>query len=485
VRAGAAALLLLTLAPQAGYGQAPAAPAAPPPPPAPADGLHATPSLFWKSGDHRFDLGFSHRTRGEAWRAFTNDTEWFTGLRTRVRAQYSFRQLFFAAAEFQNVGLLWMNEDATGAMALYRNASASADNAVGNDLRGVYLEGRPTPTSFLRVGRQDIKLGQEVLYPEPNWKYLKTARLGERLVGTVGWSHVERAYDGFTGAAEYKGVQLYGFAARPTTGVFDAESAYSSQNNINLGGGVLTVKRGTLLPNTELAVFGIDYEDDRPAHEGGLADEVGVGTLGAHWLGVYPLGPGNLDTTLWGAVQFGDYNGLDHRAGAGIVEVGYQLPNVFAKPWLRGGINISSGDTDPGDNDHNTFFNLLPTNHLYYGYADQLAFQNLTNPFVQFRASPHEMLALNFFVHWFSLTEEDDARYAGTGAFDKRVFGFPATATGGKTRVGTEYDVVATFTPHRTSTFEVGYAHLDGGAMFRTQRDRDLDFFYASFEFKY
>ena len=76
----------------------------------------------------------------------------------------------------------------------------------------------------MRVGRQDVKLGQEVLYPEPNWRYLKTARLGERLVGTVGWSHVERAYDGASAGWNLSGVQLYGFGARPTTGVFDAES---------------------------------------------------------------------------------------------------------------------------------------------------------------------------------------------------------------------------------------------------------------------
>ena len=87
--------------------------------------------------------------------------------------------------------------------------------------------------------------------------------------------------------------------------------------------------------------------------------------------------------------------------------------------------------------------------------------------------------------HWFELTKSDDMRYAGTGAYDKSSFGFPAFPSNGRRHVGVEYDVVATFTPHRTTAFEVGYAHLDGGAMFRTQRDRDLDFFYASFEFKY
>jgi hypothetical protein len=95
------------------------------------------------------------------------------------------------------------------------------------------------------------------------------------------------------------------------------------------------------------------------------------------------------------------------------------------------------------------------------------------------------MLALNLFVHWFELASDDDLRYAGTGAFDRNAFGFPGTATNGHSRVGTEYDVVVTFTPHRTTTIELGYARLEGGAMYRTARDRDLDFAYASLELKY
>jgi len=330
-----------------------------------------------------------------------------------------------------------------------------------------------------------VKLGQEVLYPEPAWRYLKTARLGERLVGTVGWSHVERAYDGAAGAFERGGVQLYGFAARPTTGVFDAEDGYEHQSDITLGGAALTLKRGTLVANSELGVFALGYQDDRPISDGGLADEVEVATFGAHWLGVYPLGPGNLDVLLWGAGQLGDYDGLDHAAAAGIVELGYQLAKLPGKPWLRAGLNIASGDGDPGDGDHETFFNLLPTNHLYYGFADQLAFQNLTNWFVQLRAAPHPMLALNLFVHWFELTDPDDARYAGTGAFSKSAFGFPAQPSNGLSHVGVEYDVVATITPHETTTIELGYAYLDGGAAFRSSAQRDLHFFYASLELRY
>jgi len=399
--------------------------------------------------------------------------------------QYAFKERLIVAGEFQDVRLLSMNANGTGALATYRNANNAGDSAHGDDLRSLYVEGRLPDRGFLRIGRQDVKLGQDVLYPEPHWRYLKMARLGERLVGTAGWTHGERAYDGFAAALEHRGVQLYGFGARPTTGVFDAEDAYSDFSDITVGGATLTVKRGTLLETSELGVFGLGYHDGRPVTDGGLPNDVEIGTFGAHWLGVYPLGPGSVDLLVWGAGQFGDYNGLDHAAGAGIFEIGYQLPGLFAKPWLRLGVNVASGDGDPGDGDHNTFFNMLPSNHLYYGFADQISFQNLTNPFVQLRLAPHPMLALNFFVHWFELTNSDDMRYAGTGAFDKSVFGFPASPSTGRNFVGVEYDLVATITPHRTTTFEVGYSHLDGGAMFQTNPSRDVDFLYLSLELRY
>jgi hypothetical protein len=456
-------------------------------PPAPLpDGFHATPNLYWKKGDHRLDIGLSVRTRPEAWEAFVDETDWYTGTRTRLRLTYAWRNTILAVTELQDVRLHGMDDDGTGALASYRNANDGHNQARGDDVRTLYLETRPTAKSFLRGGRQDIKLGsQEVQYVEPSWRYLRTQRLGERLVGTVGWSHVERAYDGFSAGVDVSGVELLVFGAQPTQGVFEAETAYRGLHDIFVGGGSVTVERGTLLANDELGVFGIYYDDERSVGRGGLEEDVEVSTLGAHWLGVHPCGPGAFDALVWGAVQTGDYDGLDHLAGAAIVEVGYQLTNVFAKPWLRIGVNAATGDSDPDDGDHSTFFNVLPTNHLYYGFADQLAFQNLWNPFVQLRLTPHPMLALNLFVHQFRLMEDDDSRYAGTGAFDGEAFGFPSFASNGHRNVGNEYDVVATFTPHKAVTIEAGFAWLDGQAVFRTAAERDVQFGYVSVELRY
>jgi len=451
----------------------------------PSDGFRATPSLGWKSGDHRVDLGLYLRTRAEYWDAFSDDEDVFGGLKTRAKLSYGFREQVIATVEGQFVQLFDMDSTASGAEQVYRNANDMRTDAGQLQLRQANLEWKPIPSLFLRAGRQDVKLGAEVAYTEPDWKYLKNSRLAERLIGTVGWSHVERATDAVQAGYDFGGHRVDAFAGRPTTGVFEVDEGMRPLHDIVYGGSAWTVKRGTWLPDTELQLFGVVYDDDRNPRHGGLAHGLTVYTTGASWLGVYELGPGRLDALLWVAGQFGEFNGDDQRAAAGIAEFGYQLPDVFAKPWLRVGVNVASGDGDPTDGDHETFFNLLPTNHLYYGFADQLAFANLINPFVQLRLTPHPKVWANLFVHWFELVSNDDFRYSGTGAFDRQSFGFPTQNTAGQSDVGLEYDAVVGVNVHRTTTVEFGFSFLDGGDVFRTRPSRDAYFAYASVEFRY
>jgi hypothetical protein len=441
----------------------------------------------YKSGDHRLDLGGAARLRYESWDAFAPATDAFTASRTRVRAQYGFRgRMLFG--ELQDVRLHGMDEapGGSGALVTYRNANGGDGRAGELGVRQLFAEFRPTETSFLRVGRQELKLGPEVLYPEPDWRYLKTARLGERLIGSVGWSHAERMVDGASGGWDLGKHYVFGFAASAAQGVFSVDDAYQRLPDVRFAGGSWTLERGTLAPNSELSLFAVGYEDERSIRDGGLPDDVRVWTAGAHWLGIHPLGPGKVDALFWLAGQTGDFNDLDHTAYAWLAEVGYQLPQLPAKPWLRAGVNLASGDGDATDGDHETFFNLLPTNHLYYGFADQLAFQNLINSFVQVRLAPHPKLALNAFVHWLRLEDDFDGRYAGTGAFDEQVFGYPMQANPrGRQHVGVEYDLVATLTPHRAVTVELGVSVLDGGALFNPSASRHLAFFYTMVEVKY
>jgi hypothetical protein len=460
------------------------------PPDEPACEVHVTPSIGISCGDHKLDLSLTTRFRTEIWDGFAGDTDTFYGIRTRVGARYSFRDAVILFGEFQDARMYRMDSDTSGAGALYRRFGGSGDQSKTKtaNMRQVYAEVRPITGLAIRGGRQDIKLGTQVVN-EGAWKYLQVQRASQRLVGTVGWTNVERSNDGFAVAYDTEGYNFYGFAANPTTGVFDHDSAYHRQKDIVYGGLSVTAKRGEWIDNTEIRTFFLGYNDDRPIDDGGLPSDVEVYTLGYSVIGVYPLGPGNVDLLLWGAGQAGKYNSQDHWAYAFIGEAGYQLSDVWSKPWLRAGVNFASGGNNEGD--HNTFFNLLPTNHLYYGFADQLAFQNLVDVFVQLMLKPHDRISINLMFHEFYLANDDDFQYFGSGAFNKQIFGYGSNTSGGEDDFGRELDVVANVDICKGFSFQGGYARMWGGDVVDRQvaagvRSTDeLDFGYLQFTFSY
>jgi len=447
------------------------------------DGWRMSPSLSWKHGDHRFDFHFNSRSRWERWEALTNNDDNIYGIRVRASGAYSWRDRFRLFAEGQYATVRDLDSNASGAALLYRaNAHKPGSNSVDSfRVRQLFGEARLDAENWLRVGRQDINNASAIAYDEANWKYLKDMRLGQRLVGGVGWTHGERSNDGVSARMEQDGHVLHLYAAQPTTGVFEIDRGYKRQLHVVFGGLDWTVERGTWLENTELGAFVIGYSDDRDAQKvAGFFGEIKTYTFGFSSLGVYPVGPGNLDLILWGAAQVGQYidsvpggtemftgtRRLDQVAGAGIAEIGYQLPNAWGKPWLRGGVNFATGDSDPGDGDRNTFFNILPTNHLYYGYADALAFSNLIDLIAQFKLSPLPNLGLELVFHQFWLYTQDDFRYFGSGAYAKDSLGYGRSVSNGSNNVGQEIDFVVNYKVNPHVGLMAGVAQLFGGHVF-------------------
>jgi hypothetical protein len=66
---------------------------------------------------------------------------------------------------------------------------------------------------------------------------------------------------------------------------------------------------------------------------------------------------------------------------------------------MRAGINSGSGDPDPNDRDHETFFQMLPTVWLYA----QFPFYNMMNNqdvFVQWLLTPHPKVNVRLDFHY-------------------------------------------------------------------------------------
>jgi hypothetical protein len=464
-------------------------------PPDPKCEVHVTPSIGLSCGDHKFDISLTHRFRTEFWDAWMGTTDTFYGLRTRVGAKYSYQDAVILFGEFQDVRTYGLGSETSGAGGLYRawGGGSTPGRTKGAHMRQVWAEVRPIAGLAIRGGRQDIKLGTQALYPEGNWKYVKVKRASQRLVGTVGWSNVERSNDGFTVQYDTDGYNYYAFVANPTTGVFDHDSAYHRQKDIVYGGLSVTAKRDTWLDNTEFRGFFLGYSDDRKISNGGLPDEVEVWTLGGSVIGIYPLGPGNLDVLFWGAGQAGRFNGQDLIAGALIGEFGYQLTEIYSKPWFRAGVNYASGDNN-GEGTLNTFFNMLPTNHLYYGFADQLAFQNLVDFFLQLMLKPHEKVSINLMFHQFWMADDDGFQWRGSGAFTKDApgnFGYAPRGTGGDSQFAKEVDIIVNVNVYKRFAVQAGFAKvwgedvIDNNVAGAVLNDDTVDWGYLQFTLKY
>ena len=85
---------------------------------------------------------------------------------------------------------------------------------------------------------------------------------------------------------------------------------------------------------------------------------------------------------VWAAGELGDWYGQPHRAASAAAEIGHRWTAAPLRPWLRAGYLYASGDGDPVDDRHGTFFQMLPSSRKY-ALSSVYAQMNLNDVFVQ------------------------------------------------------------------------------------------------------
>ena len=80
---------------------------------------------------------------------------------------------------------------------------------------------------------------------------------------------------------------------------------------------------------------------------------------------------------------------------------------------------------------------------------------------------------------------DDDARYFGTGAFNKKVFGFGAQPSRGFGGGATEIDAVASYTFNKHLSAQGGYSYMWGRGLFNANRYRNVSFGHLQLTLKY
>lgn len=374
----------------------------------------------------------------------------------------------------------------------YRAGSGSRDASIFPKQLFLRFKGLGAPTNSLRVGRFEFWDGGEVVPKDATLAALKRDRINHRLIGNFGFSHVGRSFDGAQFMIARPSGNLNLMAMRPTEGVFQL-NGLGEVKDVSVLYGAYTKP----MKKAEARAFAIHYRDDRQAPLSVKVDNrpaaartadrnaIGVSTLGGHYINTFNAGSGAADLLAWGALQTGDWGNQDHRAGAIALEAGYQPNSPKFKPWLRAGYFRSSGDGNPGDNKHGTFFPILPTPRIY---ARTPFFNEMNNEdlFVMGILRPTPKLTLRADAHKLRLTQSADLWYAGGGAFQDNSFGYAGRPSGGSRNLATLLDISADYAISPQSSIGLYVGRADGGRVIQSiYADDKLTFAYLELTHKF
>ena len=318
-----------------------------------------------------------------------------------------------------------------------------------------------------RVGRFEFMDGMEMQPKNASLQWLQSNRIAQRLIGNFGFSNGQRSLDGVD--AHYGGSNwdLTGMAARVDQGVFNM----NGNPELNVDVQYLALSRVALKQHLLWRVFGVGYHDGRtgvtktdnrplPVR---LTDHhnIRLGTYGGDVLTTLPVGKGQFDFLAWGVLQNGNWGVLHQSAGAVAVEGGYQFTKVATAPWVRGGFFRGTGDNNPADNVHNTFFQILPTPRVQarFPFYDLM---NSKDQFVQVIDKPTKRVELRGDLHWLQLTSSNDLWYQGGGAYDTKVFGYVGRPANGHSSFASMADLSADWQATHSLGVNFYYAHVWG-----------------------
>lgn len=363
----------------------------------------------------------------------------------------------------------------------YFAANGNQRNNASGFVKQAYLRFKGLRHGSLRLGRFEYLDGTEIIPKDPTLATLVQTRIAQRLIGNFGWSAVGRSYDGVQFGYDFGKNNLTLVGARATRGVYQSDAM--GELDVDLYYGAFTVPIEAEHGSGELRLFSLGYidhrtsvlkTDNRPqAVRAADHGQVQIATWGADYLHVFNTdGRGKFDILFWGALQTGSWGVQAQRAGAFVGEFGWQPPVKVWKPWLSAGYSYGSGDDNPNDSLHGTFFQVLPTPRPYARFP----FYNMENNedfYGALNLRPHAKLALRSELHALRLSNGADLWYLGGGAFQPKTFGYTGRSSKGNRSLANVWDLSADY--QVTHAFGIGlyYAHAWGKAVIASIYPKD------------
>ena len=364
--------------------------------------------------------------------------------------------------------------------------------AQGQDSREAWADRPAIPGSMGAEGDDQFDFRQGYLQLGPKWVNAKLGRQelaygDERLIGTNPWNNFGRTFDAAKLHYEHGKFSVDVFSSTVVyilrdsfdySDLFNGSETHRDQVFSAIYGSTtavdpLTIDLYVLIldeHNPTVIVPGITYPGTSLSTPGTRTDFVTLGTR----LKADPKKLNGWEFEGEFAFQTGQVSDLDLTAFAAHIGGGYN----FKCPWtprLFAEYNYASGDDDSTDGDIETFQNLFPSNHAYYGYMDLFSWQNMHNPELSVKVKPCKQVGLETNFHWFWLANTNDAWYRANGTTRVR----PITP-GAPNYVGSELDVLITCQPVKSLVFLVGYSHFFAGDyVSATGPSDDADFGYV------
>ncbi len=378
--------------------------------------------------------------------------------------------------------LLGMPTNATapapqGALGLgsnYYSANGNHQNSAMAFPKQLWARYHITESQKLQIGRFEFNDGTELAPQNATLATLKRDRISQRLIGTFGFSDVGRSFDGVHYGWSQPGQDFTFVGATPTRGVFQTDGW--GWNRIGFGYAAYTKEWGHGPYAADTRFFFIDYDDfrhilktdNRPtAVRKADTENIDIQTWGMHSIHALTTSAGTLDGLIWFAGQTGRWGTDTQRALAFSLEAGYQpaiLPAL--KPWIRGGYTYGSGDGNPNDRTHGTFFQILPTPRPYARFPF-FNMMNTEDAFGSLIERPHPKVTISSKFHSLRLTNPNDLWYSGGGAFQPWTFGYTGRATSGRRSLGNLYDTSVEYRANKFMTFTAYLGYTQGLAVMK------------------
>ncbi|HEX3820725.1 MAG TPA: alginate export family protein [Candidatus Sulfotelmatobacter sp.] len=350
----------------------------------------------------------------------------------------------------------------------YYAANHNHTNVANGFVKQAFVNFKQLGPAALKIGRFEYFDGLEVKPKDSLLATVIQTRISSRLISNFAFTAVQRSFDGVKFSANAGSNNFTFFGGRPTQGVFQVKGMDELDVDTYYGAYTHSVSAGESSGQFRLFAIGyIDHRtrilktDNRPAPiRAADFGKIEIATWGADYVHVInTAGAGKFDVLAWGAIQTGSWGSQSQHAGSFVGEAGWQPPVKILKPWASVGYSWGSGDNNPNDSRHGTFFQDLPTPRQYARFP----FYNMMNNedwYGTLNLKPVSKLALRSEAHALRLASASDLWYSGGGAFQPSTFGYTGRPSNGNRGLANVWDASADyqFTPMFGTTLYYGHA---------------------------